>query len=141
MNKIIFISNSLADINKVKEFAKKSSYSIEYYSKEDWNKNRKKLNRLFQSKKDTDKEKPHSPNILSLPTPIPSLQTMDEIKVEAIKASLLRSRGNVSKAAKVLSIGRATLYRKIKDLKLNPESFRKQLNEEEVEFTVKKTAA
>ncbi|MDE0119929.1 MAG: hypothetical protein OXM55_07995 [Bdellovibrionales bacterium] len=138
MNKIIFISNSLADINKVKGFAKKSGYSTEYYSKEEWKKNSKNLKKLSKNKKDT--EKPNSATILSLPTLVPSLQTMDEIKLEAIKASLLRARGNVSKAAKILSIGRATLYRKIKDLHLNPESFRKQLNEEEVELTFKKTA-
>ncbi|MDE0518715.1 MAG: hypothetical protein OXH36_04055 [Bdellovibrionales bacterium] len=138
MNKIIFISNSLGDINRTKEFAKKSGYSIEYYSKEEWHKSSKKLKRLPKNKKDT--KKPNSATILSLPTPVPSLQTMDEIKVEAIKASLLGARGNVTKAAKVLRIGRATLYRKIKDLQLNPESFRKQLNEEEVELTFKKTA-
>ena len=32
MNKIIFISNSLADMKNVKEFAKKNRYQQEYYS-------------------------------------------------------------------------------------------------------------
>ena len=143
MNKLIFISSSLADIERIKDFAKNSGYPLEYYSKEEW-KNNNNLKQTPKNNKSTYTENTdtasHNLSILPFPSAVHSLQTMDEIKVEAIKTALLRSRGNASKAAEMLKIGRATLYRKIKDLQLNLESIRKQLNEEEQDSALKKTA-
>jgi len=51
--------------------------------------------------------------------------TMENIKADAIKRALIVSNGNASKAAGMLKIGRATLYRKIKQLKFDLESLRK----------------
>ena len=136
MNKIIFISNSLADIERIKNFAKINGYPVEYYAKEEWKSNNKNKN---TDNKNTDTAN-HNLSILSFPSTVHPLQTMDEVKVEAIKKALLRARGNASKAAEILKIGRATLYRKIKELHLNLESIRQQLNEEEQDATLKKTA-
>ena len=137
MNKIIFISNSLVDIQKVKEFAKNSKYSMEHYSKDEWkNKNYKKA--FSKNYNNID----HSNlSIVQLPSASnPLLQTMDEIKVEAIKKALLQSRGNASKAAEILKIGRATLYRKIKELGVNLESIRQFSEGDEYAPALKKTA-
>ncbi len=138
MNKIIFVSNSLVDIQKVKEFAKNSKYSMEHYSKEEWKgKNTKKK---FLKNPNNSIDNPNL-SIVQLPSASnPLLQTMDEIKVEAIKKALLQSRGNASKAAEILKIGRATLYRKIKELEVNLESIRQSSDGDEHTAVLKKTA-
>ena len=131
MNKLIFISNSLADIEKVTEFAKNSNYLLEYYSQEGWKNNTKKSYNINTV---------NAPLSIVASPIMDNHQTMDEIKIEAIRNALLKSRGNASKAAEMLQIGRATLYRKIKDLGLSLESIRQYLNEQEYEPEIKKTA-
>lgn len=46
------------------------------------------------------------------------LMTLKEAEAEAVKAALDNTNGNVTKAAKMLGIGRNTLYGKIKEFKL-----------------------
>ena len=143
MNKLIFISNSLVDIENIKEFAKKNNYLLEHYSKEEWNNNKHSFQKVRVKSKPANETKKYPFSIVpSLSTTDNTPQTMNEIKVEAIRHALLRSRGNASKAAEILKIGRATLYRKIKELELNLESMRQDLDEKEyTESTlVKKTA-
>ena len=135
MNKLIFISNSLIDIETVKHFAEKNNYSLEYYSPDEW--------KNLQNKKPIDvKPTPidNDNNVLDKSASFGVQKTMDELKKEAIKTALLKSRGNASKAAEVLQIGRATLYRKIKDLGFNLNSIRKNINEDypSSEVSVKK---
>ena len=140
MNKIIFVSNSLADIQKVKEFAKNGKYSMEHYSKEEW-KNKNTRKKVLSNNQNNNTENSNL-SILQLPSSSghPLLKTMDEIKVEAIKKALLQSRGNASKAAEILKIGRATLYRKIKELGVNLDSIRQSSEEEEYTPKLKKIA-
>ena len=138
MNKLIFISSSLADIEKVKEFAKNNDYSLEHYSKEEWTDNNENQFKTV-SKHNNDGTENHNFSIVQLPNAGNSLQTMNEIKVEAIRMALLRARGNASKAAEMLQIGRATLYRKIKEFGVNLESMRKDMDEKEYEPVLKKT--
>ncbi len=140
MNKLILISNSFVDIEKVKAFSKKNGYLLEHYSKEEW-KNSNKKDKNLPCKLPINNTASHNLSIVPLPvTTINSLKTMNEIKVEAIKGALLMAKGNASKAAEMLKIGRATLYRKIKELELNLDSVRKQLNEEEPAPILKESA-
>lgn len=140
MNKLIFISNSLVDIEDVKEFAKNKNYLIEHYSKEEWSTSKYSQRSNAKSNLSNDTQK-HPLSIVPSLNPINNTpQTMNEIKVEAIRHALLRSRGNASKAADILKIGRATLYRKIKELGLNLESMRQNLEETDSQDLIKKTA-
>jgi len=141
MNKLIFISNSLADLENVKHFARKNSYSLAYYSKEEW----KNRNRKFEKKNALENNSlnavSYNLSVVQLPNTNHSLQTLDEIKGGAIKTALLQAKGNASKAAEILQIGRATLYRKIKKLDINLEYIRKDLNEQgQQDLSFKKTA-
>jgi transcriptional regulator of acetoin/glycerol metabolism len=45
-----------------------------------------------------------------------------ELEQRAIKKALRLTRGSVGRAAKLLGIGRATLYRRLAELDLAPES-------------------
>lgn len=50
---------------------------------------------------------------------------ISEMEKDAIQAAVDRYRGNLTEAAKVLGIGRATLYRKIKEYQINPATSRR----------------
>lgn len=52
--------------------------------------------------------------------------TMDEIESKAIETAIMQFRGNLTEAAKALGIGRATLYRKVKQYQIDPSQARKK---------------
>ena len=54
------------------------------------------------------------------------MATMDEIESKAIENAIMQFRGNLTEAAKALGIGRATLYRKVKQYQIDPGLARKK---------------
>jgi DNA-binding NtrC family response regulator len=59
--------------------------------------------------------------IIAFPTQSkPQVRTMNEVEVEAIENAIAVYKGNLTEAAKGLRIGRATLYRKLKEYDINP---------------------
>jgi transcriptional regulator of acetoin/glycerol metabolism len=52
--------------------------------------------------------------------------TMDEIESQAIQGAIMQYKGNLTEAAKALGIGRATLYRKVKQYNIDPALARKK---------------
>lgn len=83
----------------------------------------------------------HSPienrgNVLPFPgvasSPAPESQedgkvaTMNELESKAIENAIQQFRGNLTEAAKALGIGRATLYRKVKQYQIDPSLARKR---------------
>ncbi len=56
----------------------------------------------------------------------PKVATMNELESKAIENAILQFRGNLTEAAKALGIGRATLYRKVKQYQIDPTSARKK---------------
>lgn len=73
-------------------------------------------------------------NVLPFPTPTSTttnvngdrVATMDELESKAIENAILQFRGNLTEAAKALGIGRATLYRKVKQYQIDPSVARKK---------------
>ena len=55
-----------------------------------------------------------------------AVSTMDELESKAIENAILQFRGNLTEAAKALGIGRATLYRKVKQYQIDPSVARKK---------------
>lgn len=55
-----------------------------------------------------------------------SVKTMREVEKEQIKKAIVQCRGNLTEAAKVLGLGRATLYRKVKSLEIDVLELRTQ---------------
>ncbi len=72
----------------------------------------------------------HAGNVLPFPTPAHSgdgkVATMDELESKAIENAIIQFRGNLTEAAKALGIGRATLYRKVKQYQIDPSIARKK---------------
>jgi hypothetical protein len=52
--------------------------------------------------------------------------TMDELESKAIENAIMQFKGNLTEAAKALGIGRATLYRKVKQYQIDPSAARKK---------------
>lgn len=73
-------------------------------------------------------------NVLPFPGPTATgatttdgrVSTMDELESKAIENAILQFRGNLTEAAKALGIGRATLYRKVKQYQIDPSVARKK---------------
>ncbi|HEY8271047.1 MAG TPA: helix-turn-helix domain-containing protein [Pseudobdellovibrionaceae bacterium] len=72
-------------------------------------------------------------NILAFPAPSSTYNTtdikirkMDELEAHAIENAIVQYKGNLTEAAKALGIGRATLYRKVKQYHIDPSQARKK---------------
>lgn len=71
-------------------------------------------------------------NVLHFPAPgsyntdTSKIQKMDEIEAQAIENAIVQYKGNLTEAAKALGIGRATLYRKVKQYHIDPSQARKK---------------
>ncbi len=68
-------------------------------------------------------------NVLQFPTPQASnsnVQKMDDLEAQAIENAIVQYKGNLTEAAKALGIGRATLYRKVKQYHIDPSAARKK---------------
>ena len=68
-------------------------------------------------------------NIISFPPnphPNENIQTMEEMEGKAIEKAIAKYRGNLTEAARALGIGRATLYRKVKQYQIDPQSARRK---------------
>ena len=138
MNKLIFISNSLADIEKAQNFAKKNGWIMEHHSTGEWSKKLKKQGSSHSKGK--KRASAEEINLIPFPKPARTFQTMEVLKEEAIKKALLTTRGNVTKATELLGMGRATLYRHIDKFKIKPQSIRHKLAEKEQKSAWKKAA-
>lgn len=64
--------------------------------------------------------------VLAFPTPDAHVQKMDHMEAKAIENAILQYKGNLTEAAKALGIGRATLYRKVKQYQIDPSVARKK---------------
>ncbi len=69
-------------------------------------------------------------NVVPFPTPTfggePKVQKMEELEAKAIEDAISQYKGNLTEAAKALGIGRATLYRKVKQYQIDPSAARKR---------------
>jgi len=69
----------------------------------------------------------HTNNIVSFPRPQPEkTQKMEEVEFKTIEAAIYQYKGNLTEAARALGIGRATLYRKVKQFHIDPSQARRR---------------
>lgn len=54
------------------------------------------------------------------------VSTINELEAHAIEQAIMTFRGNLTEAAKALGIGRATLYRKVKQYNIDPSNARRK---------------
>ncbi|MBC7740884.1 MAG: hypothetical protein H7061_01725 [Bdellovibrionaceae bacterium] len=67
-------------------------------------------------------------NLVSFPGQPPEgkVQKMEDMEAKAIEAAIGQFKGNLTEAAKALGIGRATLYRKVKQYHIDPSQARRR---------------
>ena len=69
-------------------------------------------------------------NVVSFPTSASGqtekVQKMEDMEARAIEAAIYQYKGNLTEAAKALGIGRATLYRKVKQYHIDPSQARRR---------------
>lgn len=74
-------------------------------------------------------EGPNHGNVVQFPTMASQenrVQKMEQLEAKAIEDAIFQFKGNLTEAAKALGIGRATLYRKVKQYHIDPASARKR---------------
>jgi DNA-binding NtrC family response regulator len=67
-------------------------------------------------------------NVVAFPTPSNEgrVQKMEDLEAKAIESAINQYKGNLTEAAKALGIGRATLYRKVKQYHIDPSQARRR---------------
>ena len=67
-------------------------------------------------------------NVVAFPTPSTEgrVQKMEDLEAKAIESAINQYKGNLTEAAKALGIGRATLYRKVKQYHIDPSQARRR---------------
>ena len=122
--KLIGIGNNLSDIRKLREFAKKHNYPLQCYSTESW-----------------QEKNVFSDSALTHPAIFRNIfQSMDEIKIRAIQNALLIARGNATRAAKILKMSRASVYRMSQQYGIKINSMRYDEEQGGVATSLKKSA-
>ena len=106
MSKIIVISSDRRLVSEIADWASQKSCQVEHYTEQEWQ-SKNPNNNVISIKKDV---------VLPIGTnTIKPLKPLGEVQMETIRQALYSMNGNISRVSKALNIGRATLYRKIKD--------------------------
>ena len=130
---VIVISEDPSVIQKGNQLASNSDVSVKVYSHQQWNLHLE--DRTFRNQLSTQTQN-ESQGATVLPFPgahastvshdAKSVSTINDLESMAIKNAIFEYKGNLTEAAKALGIGRATLYRKVKQYNIDPGLARKR---------------
>lgn len=132
--KLIIVSDSHAVVESARAFANHHSLELRAYSVREWDlKQRTQHEGSMPSLSAGAQPIEVGAKILQFPTQsqvsepigIQKVETINELEAKAIKKAIFEYKGNLTEAAKALGIGRATLYRKVKQYNINPNEARK----------------
>ncbi|MEK2688074.1 helix-turn-helix domain-containing protein [Bdellovibrio sp. GT3] len=136
---MIVVSDNQETVENAKKYWEQHDVTVQAYSSSQW---REGLDNAFfrqqltagvpalisgNSPVTTDNSG-HS-NLIQFPTPTATssnVQKMEEMEAHAIENAIVQYKGNLTEAAKALGIGRATLYRKVKQYHIDPSAARKK---------------
>ena len=120
MSKIIIISSNRRLVSEATDWAAQKSCPVEHYTEQEWK------SKKIQTENDNS-------NVISITkrvtlpagrTTLKSLKPLGEVQMDTIRQALYSMNGNISRVSKALNIGRATLYRKIKDYNIDLSDIR-----------------
>ncbi len=124
-SKVIVVSDDHEIIQKARNFAYTMGLNLEIFSVSQWEeKNMESANNV------QDLISGHSVNNV-IPFPgsggkLKKVKTINELESVAIENAIHEYRGNLTEAAKALGIGRATLYRKVKQYDIDTSLARRK---------------
>lgn len=141
----VFVSDDYNEVQRAKAWAGQNSYDVQVYSTREWNESLGKpefatrlqtqdfalhkgsMNQAVPNLASTSKE---GAVVLQFPPGGRAggarVNTMNEVEKLAIENAILEYKGNLTEAAKALGIGRATLYRKVKQYDISPNLIRRK---------------
>ncbi len=133
-----FVSDDPNLVEKFKSFCELNNVTPHSYTSENWKTGLTRsgfINNLYLGAPSLSSG--NSPlevksNVINFPTAQPQaasplkVSTMNEMESQAITNAIGQYRGNLTEAARALGIGRATLYRKVKQYNINPNEVRRK---------------
>lgn len=127
---VYVVSDDFMTSQKARTWAQENGVEVKVYSHSQWNATFRDLTVASGLRTDgvvlTGGAQPVGGKVLSFPsqTPGKKVASMDEIESQAIISAINEYKGNLTEAAKALGIGRATLYRKVKQYNIDPSAAR-----------------
>ena len=116
-------------IENCRRFAESFGVPVKVYSPSEWSRMQQGQGQTTLSHGSSPLEPGHN-NVISFPAEGQGanrrVSTMNELESEAIRTAIFEFKGNLTEAAKALGIGRATLYRKVKQYNIDPSEARRK---------------
>lgn len=136
---IFMVSDNQETIENAKKYWEQTDTQVQVYSPEQWRDGlesplfRQHLSQgyptLAAGLNSSSTSYASTSNVLPFPSTTSTdskVQKMDDIEAKAIENAIAQYKGNLTEAAKALGIGRATLYRKVKQYHIDPSQARKK---------------
>jgi len=136
---IVLVSDNREHHEKVKSYGTGMGYSVQCYTTSEWGRGlqepgfRQHLGADLPTLATGSSPVDTGAKILQFPTGGSSsmagdkkVRTINELESIAIENAIQEYNGNLTEAAKALGIGRATLYRKVKQYNIDPSNARKK---------------
>lgn len=130
---VIVVSDDANTVSKIQGMAQ-GDVSVKVYSHSQWNSHLEDKTFRQQLQTTTGSE---SVGATVLPFPgahgtngsvdTKAVSTINDLESMAIQNAIFEYKGNLTEAAKALGIGRATLYRKVKQYNIDPSLARKRM--------------
>lgn len=123
---VIVVSDDHEIVQKARNFAYTMGLTLEIYSVSQWEEKQSSQGASVQSLISGSNQSPN--NVIQFPQASlnKKVKTIDELESVAIENAIHEYRGNLTEAARALGIGRATLYRKVKQYKIDPSLARRK---------------
>ncbi len=130
---VIVVSDDPTVIQKTQVMGTGGNVSVKVYSPEQWNNHME--DKTFRSQLMGQVTGSSLTGATVLPFPSPAngsgskdkpVSTINDLESMAIRNAIFEYKGNLTEAAKALGIGRATLYRKVKQYNIDPSQARKR---------------
>jgi DNA-binding NtrC family response regulator len=118
-SKVIVVSDDHEIIQKARNFAYTMGLNLEIFSIGQWEEKNMESANTVQS---LISGQTANSNVIPFPTAgakLKKVKTINELESVAIENAIHEYRGNLTEAAKALGIGRATLYRKVKQYEID----------------------
>jgi transcriptional regulator of acetoin/glycerol metabolism len=128
---MILVSDNLGQVSQAQEFAAQRGFQFQSYTTSEWQARQGDSTPTLTSGSAVSSVGGQNGGAKILPFPSRSsvdarVQTMNELESLAIENAIHEYNGNLTEAAKALGIGRATLYRKVKQYNIDPANSRKK---------------
>ena len=123
-SKVLVVSDDQEVVQKARNFAYSMGVNLEIYSIYQW----EELERKKSFDSSTHNLSHGEQNIIPFPgmnETQGNVKTINELESVAIENAIHKFNGNLTEAAKALGIGRATLYRKVKQYSIDPSIARR----------------